>query len=146
MTTYGGVFPYISVIDAPGSAYFTVKNVPSTAEVVVNASIGCMPMVLLMSLFAWVAGIIIWILVRNRVSVRQNNISCLCLCLCPCLCSCRCSCPCRCPCPFVCLCLLCFVSLSSLCLCLRPDSCVCVCLCLCVCVCLFIDLYHTNYF
>ena len=146
MTTYAGVFPYISVIDAPGSAYFTVKNVPSTAEVVVNASIGCMPMVLLMSLFAWVAGIIIWILVRNRVSVRQNNISCLCLCLCPCLCSCRCSCPCRCPCPFVCLCLLCFVSLSSLCLCLRPDSCVCVCLCLCVCVCLFIDLYHTNYF
>ena len=144
MTTYGGVFPYISVIDAPGSAYFTVKNVPSMSEVVVNASIGCMPMVLLMSLFAWVAGIIIWILVRNRVSVRQNNISCLCLCLCPCLCSCRCSCPCRClcPCPFVCLCLLCFVSLYSLCLCLRPDSCVCLCLCLC----LFINFYHTNYF
>ena len=142
MTTYAGVFPYISVIDAPGSAYFTVKNVPSMSEVVVNASIGCMPMVLLMSLFAWVAGIIIWILVRNRVSVRQNNISCLCLC--PCLCSCRCSCPCRClcPCPFVCLCLLCFVSLYSLCLCLRPDSCVCLCLCLC----LFINFYHTNYF
>ena len=65
MTTYAGVFPYISVVDAPGSAYFTVKNVPSTGEVVVNASLACMPMVVLMSMFAWLAGIIIWILVRN---------------------------------------------------------------------------------
>ena len=63
MTTYAGVFPYISVVDAPGSAYFTVKNVPSTAEVVVNASIACLPMVLLMTLFAWMAGIVIWFLV-----------------------------------------------------------------------------------
>ena len=63
MTTYAGVFPYISVVDAPGSAYFTVKNVPSTAEVVVNASIACLPMVLLMTMFAWMAGIVIWVLV-----------------------------------------------------------------------------------
>ena len=63
MTTYGGVFPYISVVDAPGAAYFTVKNVPSTAEVVVNAAIACLPMVLLMTLFAWLAGIVIWLLV-----------------------------------------------------------------------------------
>ena len=68
MTTYAGVFPYISVVDAPGSAYFTVKNVPSTGEVVVNASLACMPMVVLMSMFAWLAGIIIWILVRNAYS------------------------------------------------------------------------------
>ena len=66
MTTYAGVFPYISVVDAPGSAYFTVKNVPSTAEVVVQASLACLPMVVLMSFFAWIAGIIIWILVSER--------------------------------------------------------------------------------
>ncbi|XP_028403035.1 uncharacterized protein LOC114525803 isoform X3 [Dendronephthya gigantea] len=68
MTTYGGVFPYISVVDAPGSAYFTVKNVPSTATVVVQAAVACMPLVMLMIFFAWIAGIIIWILERN-----QNN-------------------------------------------------------------------------
>ena len=65
MTTYAGVFPYISVVDAPGSAYFTVKNVPSTAEVVVQASLACLPMVALMIFFAWMAGIIIWILVSD---------------------------------------------------------------------------------
>ncbi|XP_028403037.1 uncharacterized protein LOC114525804 isoform X2 [Dendronephthya gigantea] len=68
MTTYGGVFPYISVVDAPGSAYFTVKNVPSTATVVVQAAVACMPLVMLMIFFAWIAGIIIWILERT-----QNN-------------------------------------------------------------------------
>ena len=65
VTTYAGVFPYISVVDAPGSAYFTVKNVPSTAEVVVNASLACLPLVLLMIFFAWIAGIIIWVLVSD---------------------------------------------------------------------------------
>ena len=65
MTTYGGVFPYISVVDAPGAAYFTVKNVPSTAEVVVNASLACLPLVVLMAMFAWIAGIIIWVLVSS---------------------------------------------------------------------------------
>ena len=69
ITTYAGVFPYISVVDAPGSAYFTVKNVPSTAEVVVNAAIACLPMVLLMTLFAWTAGIVIWILVSCHVAM-----------------------------------------------------------------------------
>ncbi|XP_028417432.1 uncharacterized protein LOC114541817 [Dendronephthya gigantea] len=68
MTTYGGVFPYISVVDAPGAAYFTVKNVPSTATVVVQAAVACMPLVMLMIFFAWIAGIIIWILER-----KQNN-------------------------------------------------------------------------
>ena len=67
ITTYGGVFPYISVVDAPGSAYFTVKNVPSTAEVVVQASLACLPMVLLMCFFAWIAGILIWILVSEEI-------------------------------------------------------------------------------
>ena len=69
MTTYGGVFPYISVVDAPGAAYFTVKNVPSTAEVVVNAAIACLPMVLLMTMFAWLAGIVIWLLVGANFPV-----------------------------------------------------------------------------
>ena len=63
VTSYAGVFPYISVVDAPGSAYFTVKNVPSTADVVVNTSIGCIPVIFLMLLFAYIAGIIIWYLV-----------------------------------------------------------------------------------
>ena len=66
MTTYAGVFPYISVVDAPGSAYFTVKNVPSTAEVVVQASLACLPMVALMTCFAWIAGIIMWTLVSDE--------------------------------------------------------------------------------
>jgi hypothetical protein len=66
MTTYAGVFPYISVVDAPGSAYFTVKNVPSTSEVVVYAALACLPLVLLMSFFAWIAGIIIWVLVSDE--------------------------------------------------------------------------------
>ena len=75
VTTYGGVFPYISVVDAPGSAYFTVKNVPSTAEVVVIAAVACLPLVLLMIFFAWIAGIIIWVLVsdycfRNKQTMK----------------------------------------------------------------------------
>ena len=69
MTTYAGVFPYISVVDAPGSAYFTVKNVPSTAEVVVQASLACLPMVALMTCLAWIAGIIIWIIVSDEKSM-----------------------------------------------------------------------------
>ncbi len=72
ITTYGGVFPYISVVDAPGSAYFTVKIVPSTAEVVVNAAIACLPMVLLMTMFAWLAGIVIWVLVSCDGFVQTN--------------------------------------------------------------------------
>jgi hypothetical protein len=74
MTTYAGVFPYISVVDAPGSAYFTVKNVPSTAEVVVQASLACLPMVGLMTMFAWIAGIIIWILVSERNYSKMKSI------------------------------------------------------------------------
>ena len=63
MMTYAGIFPYISVVNAPGSAYFTVKNVPSTSEVVVNGAIACLPIVLLMTILAWIAGIVIWLLV-----------------------------------------------------------------------------------
>lgn len=73
ITTYAGVFPYISVVDAPGSAYFTVKSVPSTAEVVVNAAIACLPMVLLMTLLAWIAGIVIWILVSCRIGIWRHG-------------------------------------------------------------------------
>ena len=76
MTTYGGVFPFISVVDAPGSAYFTVKNVPSTAEVVVTAALACLPMVLLMIMFSWIAGIVIWVLVSYVTNRKKSIQSC----------------------------------------------------------------------
>lgn len=62
-THYGGVFPYISVVETSGSMYFTVKNIPSTAHVLVNAAFDTIPLLILITLLSGLAGIIIWALV-----------------------------------------------------------------------------------
>ena len=65
MTHYGGVFPYISVVETPGSVYFTVKNIPSTAHVLLNASVYSIPLLLLVFILSLLAGIVIWVLVST---------------------------------------------------------------------------------
>lgn len=63
MTHYGGVFPYISVVETSGSVFFTVKKIPSTSHVLVRAAISSIPLLLFIFLLSIMAGIIIWVLV-----------------------------------------------------------------------------------
>ena len=63
LTHYGGIFPYISVVETSGSAYFTVKKIPSTSHVILKATFYSIPMLLLFFLLSVLAGFVIWILV-----------------------------------------------------------------------------------
>ena len=65
-TTYGGIFPYVSVVETPGSAFFTVKVAPSTSEILIQLAIFCIPLFLLITMLSLTTGIIIWVLVRNH--------------------------------------------------------------------------------
>ena len=65
MTHYGGKFPYISVVETSGSVYFTVKNIPSTSHVFVNAAFYSIPLLMLITILSILAGIIIWALVSH---------------------------------------------------------------------------------
>lgn len=63
MTHFGGVYPYISVVESSGSAYYTVKKIPRTSHVLIKAAINSLPLLLLITLLSVLAGIIIWCLV-----------------------------------------------------------------------------------
>jgi hypothetical protein len=63
MTQYGGTYPYISVVETPGSVYVTVQKTPSTAYVLVAAAFNTTPLLLLIAVLSILAGIIIWVLV-----------------------------------------------------------------------------------
>lgn len=66
MTTYGGTYSYISIVETPGSCFFTVKVVPSTSEIFVNSAIKSIPFGIMIGLLSAAAGIVIWALVSNH--------------------------------------------------------------------------------
>ena len=63
MTHYGGVYPYISVVETSGAVYFTVKIIPSTSHVIIKSAVYAIPLLMFITLLSVLAGIIIWLLV-----------------------------------------------------------------------------------
>lgn len=63
-STHGGSYRYIHLIDTPGIAFITVAEPPdSTAFAVMQSIFDCFPLFVIALCLAFVAGVIIWILV-----------------------------------------------------------------------------------
>ena len=64
VTRFGGVHPYVNLVESPGLAFVAAKRTPgAAARNIVSAVLSCFPLVLLSACMAFLSGFIIWLLV-----------------------------------------------------------------------------------
>nr|XP_058971271.1 uncharacterized protein LOC131797634 [Pocillopora verrucosa] len=63
VTRFGGVHPYVNLVESPGLAFVAAKRTPgAAARNIVSAVFSCFPLVLLSAFMAFLSGFIIWLL------------------------------------------------------------------------------------
>lgn len=65
---YKGVHRYVHLVDSPGIAFITVKERPE--QVTVDAVVQCFPLIGLAMSIAFIAGVVIWILVGKAIQAK----------------------------------------------------------------------------
>ena len=67
VTRFGGVHPYVNLVESPGLAFVAAKKAPgAAARNIVSAVFSCFPLLLLFACMAFLSGFIIWLLVSIK--------------------------------------------------------------------------------
>ncbi|CAH3162903.1 unnamed protein product [Pocillopora meandrina] len=75
VTRFGGVHPYVNLVESPGLAFVAAKRTPgAAARNIVSAVFSCFPLVLLSACMAFLSGFIIWLLIGAIQNSTEHRI------------------------------------------------------------------------